>query len=175
MLIALAGLPATGKSTLARPLAERLNAVVLDKDHIRAALFRPEDIDYTREQTDLCVNIMFEVASYLLKKNPHRCVILDGRPFSKRYQVEALRRFAADIQAPLIVIECVISDEVAHARLQEAVAQQNHLAANRNYDLYRRLKAEADAIDEPKLVIDTGAIPLERCIELALDYIRKNT
>ena len=39
VLIAMAGLPGCGKTALAQRLAERLKAVVLDKDTIRAALF----------------------------------------------------------------------------------------------------------------------------------------
>jgi dephospho-CoA kinase len=41
MLIALAGLPGTGKTTLAGHLAARLPGVVLDKDRIWACLFPP--------------------------------------------------------------------------------------------------------------------------------------
>ena len=39
MIVIMAGLPGTGKSTLARALAQRLAGAVLDKDEIRAALF----------------------------------------------------------------------------------------------------------------------------------------
>ena len=59
MIIAMAGLSGTGKSTLARRLAGRLDGVVLDKDVVRAALFGA-DVDYTSEQNNLVVNIMFE-------------------------------------------------------------------------------------------------------------------
>ena len=40
-LIALAGLPGAGKSTLAHVLAAELGAPVFDKDTVRAALFAP--------------------------------------------------------------------------------------------------------------------------------------
>src|SRR5947209_2269421 len=46
MLIAMAGLPGTGKSTLARQMARALSGVVLDKDVIRAALFPPALVEY---------------------------------------------------------------------------------------------------------------------------------
>ena len=42
-----AGLPGTGKSTLARALAERLDAAILDKDRVRGALFPGALTDYT--------------------------------------------------------------------------------------------------------------------------------
>jgi len=37
----MAGLPGTGKSALSRALAAELGGTVIDKDHIRAALFDP--------------------------------------------------------------------------------------------------------------------------------------
>jgi predicted kinase len=43
----MAGLPGTGKSTLARVLANDLGGVVLDKDVIRAALFPAALIEYS--------------------------------------------------------------------------------------------------------------------------------
>ena len=46
LLIAMAGLPGTGKSTLAAALAEALPAVVLDKDKLRAGLIPPDKIEY---------------------------------------------------------------------------------------------------------------------------------
>jgi predicted kinase len=42
-----AGPPGTGKSTLARAMAERLGAAVLDKDRVRGALFPGTLTDYT--------------------------------------------------------------------------------------------------------------------------------
>ena len=45
-----AGLPGTGKSTLARAIAGRLGAAVLDKDRVRGALFPRGLTDYTRNK-----------------------------------------------------------------------------------------------------------------------------
>ena len=51
MLVALAGLPATGKTSLAGQLAARLPGLVLDKDRIRSCLFPPEEVAYSAGQT----------------------------------------------------------------------------------------------------------------------------
>ena len=42
------------RSTVARSLTERLPATVLDKDTIRAALFTPAHVEYSRVQDDFC-------------------------------------------------------------------------------------------------------------------------
>jgi predicted kinase len=41
------GLPATGKSTTPGGLAAALDAVILSKDEVRAAVFPPQVLDYS--------------------------------------------------------------------------------------------------------------------------------
>jgi predicted kinase len=159
MLIAMAGLPGTGKSTLARALAEDLRqdgieAIVLDKDETRAALFPPPTIEYSAEQDDLCVEIMLQVAAFLLRRDPERVIVLDGRTFTRTSQVmhiAAAERFGS----PLIFIECRCDDATALQRLIEDRALGRHLAANRSAALYLELKAGAEPLTMPHLVIDT--------------------
>lgn len=183
MLIAMAGLPASGKSTVARRLAVELPAVLLDKDAVRAALFAPADIDYSDAQNDLCVRVMFDVAAYLLRKcgtaapgceethEATRHVILDGRTFSRRAQVDALTAFAAGLPVPLRIIECVCSDETARVRLGDGDAQA-HVARNRDYTLYAALRDGADPIDAPRLVLRTDSGDVDAQVRDALDYVR---
>ena len=85
MIIVMAGLPATGKTTLARALAEHSAGTVLNKDEIREALFSAADIEYSTEQDDVIQLVMLEVMEFILKKDPGRVVILDGRTFSRAY------------------------------------------------------------------------------------------
>jgi predicted kinase len=88
MIVLMAGLPGSGKTTLAKALAVRTSGVVLSKDEIRRTLFPPPDLEYSTEQDDFCQQVMLDTAGYLLSKNPSRFVFLDGRTFSRRYQIE---------------------------------------------------------------------------------------
>jgi dephospho-CoA kinase len=88
MIVLLAGLPGTGKSTLARELAMRTGGRVVSKDEIRHSLFAEEEIEYSSRQDDFCQHIMLETAGYLLQQNQQRFIFLDGRPFLRRYQIE---------------------------------------------------------------------------------------
>src|SRR4051812_42672059 len=133
MLVMLAGLPGTGKSTLAHALAERTGAFVLDKDQIRAALFPKELIEYSRDQDDFVLRVMLKVAGWTLRKLPERAVILDGRPFSKTYQLEMVINFAEWTKVPWRIIECTCSEDTARLRLAHA---EDHPAADRNFALY---------------------------------------
>lgn len=166
-LIVMTGLPGTGKSTVARALGPKLGAIVIDKDIVRAALFAPEAIEYSAEQDDFVVRLMLETAGYLFGRNPARPVILDGRTYSRRYQLEIVEEFARRAGAGLSVIECVCSEASAVARIEADMA--THLARNRTPDLYRAQKAAWEGIPEPKCVIDTDQ-PLEACVAMACSY-----
>ena len=171
MLIAMAGLPGTGKSTLAQNLAGACSGVVLNKDLIRAALFPMALIEYSTRQDDFCMTILFQVAAYMLQNDPSLYVILDGRTFSRTYQVEALDQFAEKLKEPLKIIECICSDETVQKRLEEKVTVgAKHLAGNRDYHLYLTMKARFEPIREPKLLVNTDE-DLAHCLALCLDYV----
>lgn len=163
MLILMAGLPGTGKSTLSRALAAELGGTVIDKDQVRAALFSPQDVEYSTEQDDFCMAVMLKVAGYLFRKDPARLVFLDGRTFSQAYQVKRVTGFAEAISQPWRILECTCSEETARERL---TTDPNHVAANRNFDLYLKVKSRFEEITFPKTVIDTDQ-SLETCIHVA--------
>jgi predicted kinase len=163
MLILMAGLPGTGKSTLSRALAEKLSGTVIDKDQVRAALFSPTDIEYSCEQDDFCMAVMLKVAGYLFRKDPARIVFLDGRTFSQTYQLKRATGFAEAIGQPWRILECTCSEQTARRRLSR---NSSHVAANRNFDLYLKIKSRFEEITFPRTVVDTDQ-ELETCIQLA--------
>jgi len=167
MIVLLAGPPGSGKSTLARELASRTHGVVLDKDAIRGALFSAEDIEYSTEQDDFCQQVMLETAAYILKKDPARWVFLDGRPFSRRYQIEQVIQAAESLHQPWHILECTCSDDSARARIEEQAMSGQHPARNRDYQLYLQVRAGFEEIPPPKTTIDTEQ-PLDACVRRAL-------
>lgn len=169
MLIAMAGLPASGKSTLGRRLARELPATLLDKDALRGCLF-DGTVDYSAAQNDLVVDVAFRVAAYLIGRRPDACVVVDGRTFSEARQVDALRRAAADMATPLRIVECRCSEGSARARLERDAGV--HPAADRDFAMWTRRRATAVPIEGDVLRLDTDALTLERCVRLALDHVR---
>lgn len=163
----MAGLPGTGKSTLARELAARTSGRVVSKDEIRHALFAADEIEYSTRQDDCCMQIMLETAGYLLARNPGRTIFLDGRPFSGRYQIENVLSAAAAMQQPWRILECVCSEDTARSRIETDADDGAHVAGNRDWQLYLEVKARFEAIVHTKTMIDTD-LSLEACLELAL-------
>lgn len=172
MILAFAGLPGTGKSTLARRLAAELGGVVLSKDGVRAALFPPPVLDYSREQDDLAVRATYEAAALILGRDPDRAVLLDGRTYSKAYQVRDLLALGEAIGRSVRVIECVCADEVARERIVRDAAAGTHPAGNRTFELYLSVKARAEPLTVPRLVLDTGATTPDDCVRRAVEWVR---
>jgi adenylylsulfate kinase len=173
MLIALAGLPGAGKSTLAASLAREVGGVVLSKDAARAALFPPPVLDYSAAQDDLVMGAVFQAAAYVLRADPGRAVLLDGRTFSRAYQVRDLLALAASLGETPAVIECVCDDAVARDRLGRDRALGQHPAGNRTYELYLAAKSRAAPIPVPHLVLDTGRLSPDDCVQRCLHYLRR--
>lgn len=172
MIVLMAGLPGSGKSTVARELADALSATILDKDRVRAALFH-SDVDYSREQDDLCVGVMAQVAEYLLHRDQERTIIVDGRTFSRSYQFEVWDRLSSTIGVPLRVIECVCSDDTIKERLERDVATGSHPASNRDYAMYQAAKRSSQPIRRPRLVLDTRP-SLDACVQRAVEYLSED-
>jgi predicted kinase len=168
MIVLMAGLPATGKTTLARELARRTAGRVLSKDQIRHAIFLPGEIEYSTRQDDFCLQLMLETAAYLLSRYPAQKIFLDGRPFSRRYQIDNVLTAAASLHQPWRIVECSCSDETVQQRLALDAENASHPAGNRDYQLYLEVKARFEAIRHPKIVIDTGQ-PLEASVQRALE------
>jgi len=146
-----------------RALADRTGGCVLSKDEIRAALFSPEDIEYSTAQDDFCMEVMLQAARYLLQKNPGRKIFLDGRTFSRRYQIDRVRTLAANLSQPWTILECTCSEELVRDRLE---SDPSHPARNRTFSLYLDVKARFEPIGYQKTVIDTDQ-PLEECVRQA--------
>ena len=168
MLVLMAGLPGTGKSTLSRALAAALGGTVLDKDEIRAVLFPPTDIEYSAEQDEFVMRVMLKVAGYILRKDPARYVFLDGRTFSRSYQLRRATGYAEAIGQPWRIVECVCSEKSARKRLS---GDDEHPAANRDFNLYLEVKARFEEITLPKIGVDTDQ-PLEECVMVAIASLR---
>jgi predicted kinase len=148
-----AGPPGTGKSTLARAMAERLGAAVLDKDRVRAALFPGALTDYTAPQDQLCMQAMLDAAVYLTERRRVDYIFFDGRTFSTRPQMEEVLFAAERAGVRWRILHLTCTDAVAEARL--ARHDPSNPAQNRDSGLYRTIKQHFEPILQAKLEVDT--------------------
>ena len=126
--------------------------IVLDKDRVREALFPGAMTDYSREQDDLCMRAMLEAAAYLTER--HRVGSSSrGRTFSRHEQINEVMQAAEQAGAAWRILHVTCSDAVAEARLSRV--DPENPAKNRNAALYRDIKNRFEAIEYPKLEVDT--------------------
>lgn len=165
--VIMAGLPGTGKSTLARALAAQLRGVLLDKDLLRAALFSEPWIEYSREQDDLCVDLLLQAGGYLAGREVRPdFIFIDGRTFGRRYQIERVAGYAAKLGCGVKLIHLVCSDETARERLR-----REHVAKNRDFELYLKVKQSFEPIENEHLTLNTDGGLSDALIQEGLRYL----
>jgi len=149
----MAGLPGTGKTTVAQQLAGKFEAVLLSKDTVRHALFPPELVEYSTQQDDFVIDILLRTAEYVWNINPERMIILDGRTFSRASQRRHVIDYAEKQDQSWVIVECICDDEVARQRLSQP--DPSHPAGNRTPHLYDEVKRHWEPITERKLQVRT--------------------
>lgn len=167
--VLMAGLPGTGKTTLAEALSRRLGGVVLSKDKVRASLFPSDLIDYSVAQDDLCMDAVIEAAQYLAAHSRVPFVFLDGRTFSHAYQIEQVIPAAESAGAKWKILYLSCPDEIAQQRLEHG-REENHIAKNRDFRLYLDLKSRFEPITWQKLDVDTSR-SLDECIRMCREEL----
>ena len=171
MLVVMTGLPGTGKSVLARQLAKDLDADVLDRDEIRDAIFPARSLDYSAEQNELASQVLYRAAQYILERQPERVLIFDGRPFSRRTQLDVVCDLAARLRQSLRVLYCWAPEDVVRRRLEEDLRNLRNVAAGRNMEKYLAIRSTFEQIAVDHLAVDTSQ-PLDDVVAAALEYIR---
>ena len=116
------------------------------------------------------MEIMLMTTEYLLKKDPVRRVFLDGRTFSRRYQVDRVIVRADEMGQPWRILECACSEETARERLRVQSQSDGHQARNRDFKLYLNVKARFEPIMLPRFVIDTDQA-FEECVRVGMAAI----
>jgi len=170
-LVALAGLPGTGKSTLAHALSELTGAPILDKDRVREALFGPRHVSHTRSQDDFVVRVLLQAAECLFASGAVPLVLLDGRTFTRRAAVDEVRAWARERGVELCFVETICSPETARARLEQDASAARHPARDRGPALYERLAPEAEPLEVPALRLETEGDPARVLAERALAWL----
>ena len=167
VLVVIAGLPATGKTTLARPLARELRAAYLRIDTIETAILRAQDraelvtggegyavgYDLAADQLALGLDVVAE------------CV----NPLS--ITRDAWRAAASRRGARIVEVELVCSDAAEHrARLQ---ARTPDIDGLRNPSWQQVVERHYEPWGRDRLVIDTSAAGPDEAVRMIRDEVRR--
>jgi len=165
MLVVFGGLPGTGKTTLARRVAEEVAAAYLRVDAIEAALVRA---GISRDQpTGLAAYVVAHaVAEGCLAVC--RSVVVDAvNPVEAAR--DGWRQLADRAGKPLRVIEVVCSDVAEHRRrIETRESDLDGLVVPGWSDVEER---EYEPWREPRLVVDTSAERIDESVPRILVYL----
>lgn len=121
-MVMMSGLSGSGKSTTARQLAKRLNAIQIRSDAVRkhlanVPLFEKggEEI-YTPEMTEKTYQRLLELG--ILLANQGFWVILDAK-YDQQQQREKVIELCHEHELPLQILECTAPMDILQARLEE--------------------------------------------------------
>lgn len=169
-IIVVCGMPASGKSTLARRLSESLRVPVLRSDQIRKSLFRvTEETDpeaapfesgiYTPTATSLTYGRMLGDAHDIIKSG--RSVILDAT-FGRRHHRDEVRRLGRDIDANLFFVECYAPWRVLRERLEGRESTESVSDARaRHLDDFRKAFEPLDEIEDASQIRVNTETPVD--------------
>ncbi len=150
VVVAVSGLPGTGKSYFSARLVERLPVVILESDSLRRALFPNPDYGW-RESARLFRACYLLIESLLVKGIP---VILDATNLAERYR-EELYRIADRVGAKLILVRVTAPPGLVRARL-EARARDPFSTSEADWQVYQAMKPTVERIRRKHFVVDTS-------------------
>jgi len=163
MLVMVCGLPGTGKTTLAKALAEKLGAVHISSDTVRMKMF--EKRTYSEKEKEKVYGTMFVEAERLLEEG--KKIVLDATFYRKKLR-DAARKLAKKTESRFYIIECVTHENL----LRERIFARGKEKAESEADLgvYEKVKVVFEPIGEKHLVVDTSKA-LEKQVELVFGYL----
>jgi predicted kinase len=161
-LVAVSGLPGTGKSYFSAKLAARLPFVILESDTLRKILFPGPT--YSAEESTRLFRVVHRLIEQLLKKGIP--VILDATNLSERHR-EYLYSIAEHLGVKLILVRVKAPPELVAGRLHQ---RQEGRESNSDADwtVYQRMRSSVEEIQRRHYMVDTS-----RDITPVLDKIVK--
>lgn len=151
-LLAFMGLPASGKSTLARTLAQHLGYPVVDRDQVRAVMFPAGQRSEAEKQAASDATL----SSLALHLRQGQSVIADGKPYSRRSEREALAALVRAQAGQLLWIWVDCPLPLATARIE---ADQAHPGRDGRAELVREVAARWEPAPADAIRVDASQPP----------------
>ena len=163
MLIMICGLPGTGKSTLAKAVAEKIGAVHISSDTVRMKLLKERT--YSEEEKEKIYDLMLKEAENLLKEG--KTIVLDATFYKKKLR-ELVKGIAEKAESKFFIVECITEENLLKERIFSRKKEETE--SETDFEIYKKVKAQFEPIEEDHIAVDTS-LPLEKQVELVEQYI----
>ncbi len=163
LLIVFAGLPGTGKSSLARAVARELHAVYLDKDTIKDRVMALAQQMKWEDGAKWAGPLSYELLVDLARDNLTlgRTVVLDS-PAAYQLFRDKVKQLARALKVNLRLIECICTDERLLRQRVEARGQDLPDYRTRDWSAYQREREKFEQLTDRRLVVDTAESPMRQ-------------
>lgn len=170
-LIVFAGLPGTGKSTLARAVARELHAAYFDKDTIKDAAIGLARARKLEGGAEFAGALSYELLVPLAKDNLTLglSAVVDSPAGYRAFQ-EQVEDLARQLKVELRLVECITTDE---AELKQRIERRGETLPDhrtRDWEALQQARARFERLTGPRLVVDT-AEPLPVNLRKVLAYL----
>jgi predicted kinase len=166
IVVALIGLPGSGKSIAARALQDQLGLRRVCRDTIRHAMFPKCSYSFAEKRAAFRAMLLAVEINCLLGQS----TVIDGVTFSRRRDLQrvdaAIRRYGF-LPVP-IYLDC--PPDVARARIADDVANNRHIARDRTPKIVSEVMMRFDTPPPNALVINSD-IPAAQLCQLVVQAV----
>ena len=169
-LVVLSGLPASGKSHLAREIAMRHPLAVLNSDALRRTMVKRPT--YSQKESARLFAAIHALLEDLLRRGIP--ALLDATNLKEAHR-RPVYEIAERTGARLLLIEVRASDDIIRQRLKARRTNENAAdLSEATVEVYKMMREEAEPIARPHLVVDTSGTLDEAIARIVgeLDEIR---
>ena len=166
-LIIFRGLPGSGKTFLINKIREHIpDLIVVSRNIIRSKVLTNSTYN-GEEKANLLSIMLFMVEEHIFSKGS---IVIDGMTFATKESIKPFLQVAARHNIRFRIIECYCSEETALERIANDVIDENHLAADREEDLYYHVKETFEPISDFHLKVNTEE-DIEINVEKIISYL----
>lgn len=122
-LILIGGDLASGKSTFANMLGDKLGLLVINKDNLKEILGDTIIVN-TREENKKLSVVCFDLMCYLLKKNKNATIILESN--FKPYEMEELNKIVSEYGYDVLSLVLKGDNKILHERFLNRLNENRH-------------------------------------------------
>jgi aminoglycoside phosphotransferase family enzyme/predicted kinase len=149
MLIIVSGLPGTGKTSVAKEIAQKVDSVVLSSDELRKRVLK--ELGYTERKKKRVYDEMFRIAQDLLERG--KSVVLDGTFFQKELRDKAYR-LGKKKKECVFLIQTVCPEKIVKKRIEKRYKSQKDYS-EANYRVYKIIKSKFEPLRREHFLLET--------------------
>lgn len=153
LLLLLSGLPGTGKSHLARKIAEQLPCIIVESDFARKIL-TDSNPDYSPAESTFIHRVSRKVIERLLRQG---CRVIHDATNLAEWHRELLYRLATRTKSQLVIVQTIAPEYIVRGRLARRFTHRDPSdLSDADWDVHQQLQAELEPVQRPHLVVDTS-------------------